>query len=156
GRAWVNPCPATLQVGYADRSRSNRRARFAQAVAACGGPETVRPLPKSYSWAADTLANQVWECSRDDRGTSMKTLLMVGAAIVALAGPAAAADMPVKAAAPPPPVWNWTGIYIGVHGGAAWGTKTFDYNDLTVGAPFLWQASVPVNGFLGGGQIGFN
>ena len=39
-----------------------------------------------------------------------------------VAAPASAADMPVKAAPPPPvaPIYNWTGFYIGAHVGGAW------------------------------------
>src|ERR1700720_2030945 len=69
---------------------------------------------------------------------------------------ASAADMPVKAVAAPAPVFSWNGIYIGVHAGAGWGSKNFDFNDLTPAAPFLWESSISSNGFLGGGQVGYN
>ena len=82
-----------------------------------------------------------------------------------------AADMglpaPVKA---PPPVaapWSWTGFYIGGNVGAGWGTTETSVNVGAAAAPFL--AAVPatlafqlplssqtVNGFLGGGQLGYN
>ena len=58
-------------------------------------------------------------------GTTQK-LLLVTASLVALAAPAAAADMrarPYKAPPPPAPVaaiYNWTGFYIGGHVGGAW------------------------------------
>jgi outer membrane immunogenic protein len=46
----------------------------------------------------------------------------------ALAYPAMAADMPVKAPPLPPPViapaLTWTGVYIGVNGGYAWGDSS--------------------------------
>ena len=59
----------------------------------------------------------------------MKKLLLAMASLVALgvAAPASAADMPVKAAPPPPvaPIYNWTGFYIGAHvGGARGPTRT--------------------------------
>ncbi len=60
-------------------------------------------------------------------GVAMKKLLSIAAlgALVALgsAGSALAADMAVKARpmAPPPP--TWTGTYIGINGGYAWGTS---------------------------------
>lgn len=49
--------------------------------------------------------------------------VVTGAAL--LAGPAVAADLAVRpiAKAPayiPPPVYNWSGFYIGVHGGGGW------------------------------------
>ena len=57
----------------------------------------------------------------------MKKITLAIAAIAALLGtPALAADMDVKASAPPPPAWSWTGFYIGVQGGAGWGTTTFN------------------------------
>jgi outer membrane immunogenic protein len=75
-----------------------------------------------------------------------------------------AADMPVKAApAVPPP--NWTGFYIGVNGGGAWGSV--DPRAVDVGPDsFFAGANVPAvlagasqsfntSGALAGGQIGF-
>jgi len=41
------------------------------------------------------------------------------AAVAGLGYSASAADLAVKAA-PLPPAPSWTGLYIGVHGGAAW------------------------------------
>lgn len=68
-----------------------------------------------------------------------------------------AADMPLYKAPPPAPVpFSWTGFYIGAHVGGGWGTREFDFNDLTAAAPFLWDSSTPVNGPLAGGQIGAN
>jgi hypothetical protein len=48
-------------------------------------------------------------------------------ALTALAGPAGAADMPVKA----PPrsmatVYDWSGLYIGAHVGGGWSDKCFN------------------------------
>ena len=78
----------------------------------------------------------------------MKRLLLAAVSVLALAAPAAAADMRPIAKAPvlPPPVeqvYNWTGFYIGGHvGGAFSGNNTFSSgNDAR---------------FLGGGQIGFD
>ncbi len=51
---------------------------------------------------------------------------------------------------------NWAGWYLGVNAGGAWGTKTFNYNDPSSAAPFLWSAAVPVNGIVFGGQVGYN
>jgi outer membrane immunogenic protein len=51
----------------------------------------------------------------------MKKFLLSTAAVVslAIAAPASAADLPVKAAPPvAPALYNWSGIYIGVEGGA--------------------------------------
>ena len=56
-----------------------------------------------------------------------------------------AADLPVKAVAVPP-VYNWTGVYVGGHVGYGKGMKDW------LNSSFDYQ----VKGFLGGGQIGFN
>lgn len=58
-----------------------------------------------------------------------------------------AADVPVFKA-PPAPVYNWTGLYLGVNGGGAWGD--YDYKRGGVNAGSSWF------GGLAGGQIGYN
>ena len=63
-------------------------------------------------------------------------------------GVALAADMPVKAVVATPSVYNWTGIYGGVHAGYGIGMKDWDL----AGSNFDYEAK----GFLGGGQIGVN
>jgi outer membrane immunogenic protein len=61
------------------------------------------------------------------QGLAMKKLLLATAALFALAGGSAvAADMPVKAYAPPPVVYSWTGCYVGVGGGyGMWNQDTY-------------------------------
>jgi outer membrane immunogenic protein len=68
---------------------------------------------------------------------------------LALAQAASAADLPRKAppAPPPPPPLTWTGCYIGVNVGAAWGRFELD----TLGGGEFHRTNV---GFAGGGQIG--
>lgn len=83
-------------------------------------------------------------------------LAFVAAAGLAGFGTAAsAADMgrPVYKAAPAPVahVYNWTGFYLGGHAGYAWGNK--DWADVVTG-PF--SVGHDVDGFLLGGQVGFN
>jgi outer membrane immunogenic protein len=95
----------------------------------------------------------------------MRKLLLVGVVIGALSVPVLAADVPAPAdiKAPPAPEFNWTGLYLG--GNAGWGSIE------DRGVPFCltpageWQgqgcAVVPGglikgNGFLGGGQLGYN
>lgn len=90
----------------------------------------------------------------------MKFALVGSVALIAFvaAGPAAAADMRVKApvykAAPAPrPVmaaYNWTGCYIGAQAGYTWGRTTYlDTQDLT-------GTSFDLNGGVAGGHVGCN
>ncbi len=79
------------------------------------------------------------------------TRTILAAAMVSLfAGSALAADMParmpVKAAPMAVPYYNWTGFYVGLNAGYAWGRLNDSTNGLT---------SDP-KGFAGGGQIGYN
>ena len=83
-------------------------------------------------------------------------------AVLALASPAFAADLPARRQAlipssPPPPVFDWSGIYIGANGGAgfgdaAWSFPTADPSFAHAGDGF----GTHPNGALAGGQIGFN
>jgi outer membrane immunogenic protein len=61
----------------------------------------------------------------------MKKLAAIVGVIAAfvLVSAASAADMPVKARAvapAPAPMFNWTGIYVGGHGGGDWSNNTWD------------------------------
>jgi outer membrane immunogenic protein len=80
-------------------------------------------------------------------------ILLVGALGVALASPVLAQD------------FNWSGLYLGAHGGYAWGEHegTGTYTDPTwapcaAGCKVLdpEKGSIDLEGGLGGGQIGFN
>ncbi len=107
----------------------------------------------------------------------MKAFVVASSLVVALAsGSAFAADMPLKAppmAAPPPCVW--CGWYVGVNAGYAWsrddaidsnGTGIFANPAALAATTASLNASVagvttPIpmgrrNGFVGGGQIGYN
>jgi outer membrane immunogenic protein len=70
--------------------------------------------------------------------------LALGALLLAGVGSASAADMGARKAppmaAPIAQVYNWTGLYVGIHGGYAWG----DFSGLDIDGGFF------------GGQIGFN
>jgi outer membrane immunogenic protein len=78
----------------------------------------------------------------------------------AVSGFALAADMAVKApmAAAPPPVYNWTGWYVGVNAGASMGNAKTDFNVAPIGPlpGFAGSATSSPSGFIGGGQIGYN
>jgi outer membrane immunogenic protein len=82
----------------------------------------------------------------------MKRFLLAGLGLLALAAaiPAQAADlprgMPYKAPAAYAPMYNWTGFYLGVQGGGAWGDS--DWNGLAV-------SNSPSGGMFGG-TAGYN
>jgi outer membrane immunogenic protein len=82
----------------------------------------------------------------------MKKFFLGTLGLVAMAAPAVAADLAVKAAPPPPPpVFSWTGFYIGANIGGAWA-----HNNWT-DTLFLTNFNNNNNGrFIGGGQIGGN
>jgi outer membrane immunogenic protein len=72
-------------------------------------------------------------------------LLFSGIALAALAiaAPASAADVPARGPvykAAPGPLFNWTGFYVGGHGGYGWGDAE----------------NLKPAGWFGGGQIGYN
>jgi outer membrane immunogenic protein len=91
----------------------------------------------------------------------MKKLLLAATALISFvaANPAMAADMAVRAAAPPPaPVATWTGLYVG----AGWGYGMYNL-DTTVnplGLPFSATETLGGRGWLGtvtvGGDYHFN
>jgi opacity protein-like surface antigen len=99
---------------------------------------------------------------RFQKGLDVRTHLLSGVAIVALAAasPALAADLPLKAPAPAVAAWGWSGFYIGGHGGYGWGHDAqTDPND-----PFFFGKVPGFAGFtgfdpkgaLGGVHAGFN
>lgn len=88
----------------------------------------------------------------------MKQALRTAAALVALSIPAGAADMVDTGYVDPGPVvvqdsFDWTGFYIGVHGGYGGGDfeYPFDFDEV-----FTGDASINSSGFFAGGQAGFN
>lgn len=95
----------------------------------------------------------------------MKGFVIGSVALAALIGNSAfAADMnmPLKAPAMAP-AWNWSGFYIGLNAGGAWGRSNVTY--VPPGPPFTGVAAAysaigsgPVNssGFTGGAQAGYN
>jgi outer membrane immunogenic protein len=104
----------------------------------------------------------------------MKKMLLTGLALGAFLAPAMAADLAPYYKAPPaaPMVCNWCGFYFGANAGYAW---TEDNSVNSVGSlPFIFAgiapatgpavvtgatSNIPVgnsNGFIGGGQVGYN
>jgi hypothetical protein len=85
----------------------------------------------------------------------MKKFLLASAGILAMSVIAAsAADLPrqrMPAKAEPvyvPPVWSWTGFYVGINGGGGFGRSDF-------AAPFP-SGSFNTSGGLVGGTLGYN
>ncbi len=72
-------------------------------------------------------------------------------AVMVSAAPSTAADLPPRYSrpyAPPPvysPIYNWTGFYLGINGGAGWGSSQWDGVD-----------KFTVSGGMIGGTIGYN
>jgi outer membrane immunogenic protein len=86
----------------------------------------------------------------------MKKLLVAGIALTVAMNSAQAADMPVKVPVAVAPIW--TGLYLGVHAGGAWGSNVSQamvdangggFDDPNFGATTKFGA-------LGGAQIGYN
>jgi outer membrane immunogenic protein len=75
---------------------------------------------------------------------------------ILFAGPAIAADMPLKAPAPPVSVFNWTGFYAGVNAGGSWGRAQSDLAISGFATTLAVSDSVNPTGAVGGGQLGFN
>jgi outer membrane immunogenic protein len=92
------------------------------------------------------------------RKNPMQRILATALFSVTAAGAALGSDLPPPAAAPPrapavympaPPVYNWTGFYIGINGG--WG---FGHSDWSV--PGFSTGNFNISGGLIGGTIGYN
>jgi outer membrane immunogenic protein len=82
-----------------------------------------------------------------------------GLATVAFVSAALAADLPRKApVAPVVAAYNWTGFYIGGHGGYGWGDT--DWNFVSSSGPVTDRASQSfshdIKGGFGGGQVGYD
>jgi len=96
----------------------------------------------------------------------MRRILLAGLAFCALIMPAIAADVAPYSKVPPPPLWVWTGFYIGANVGWAGSTDAVVNTGTDTGhggfGTFLLNGGIPgalnlnQTGFNGGGQIGYN
>ncbi len=101
----------------------------------------------------------------------MKRILIAAALALAAGGQALAADLPPPVAPPPrapatyvpvpAPVFTWTGIYVGINGGYAFGNSnwTSPLGTIIGGTPCVTTCSTgtfTTSGFLAGGTIGGN
>jgi outer membrane immunogenic protein len=87
-------------------------------------------------------------------------LALLGAtAIAAVSFPVSAADLPrrmaTKAPPPLPAAYNWTGFYVGLNAGGSWGRQDNSLVSIATGGTVL-SNSDRIDGFIGGGQIGYN
>jgi outer membrane immunogenic protein len=80
----------------------------------------------------------------------LSTTMLAG---LLIAGAAQAADMPIKAQPRAPEYFSWTGFYIGGHVGGTWGTIESALVDHSASLPI---SSHTINGFVAGGQAGYN
>src|SRR5262249_25775289 len=89
----------------------------------------------------------------------MKRPCIAGAAMTCvLAGSAMAADMPLKAPVPRV-VSDWTGFYIGIHGGYGWARPSIsdlDLNGFVTGIENLSFHAPRLSGAVFGGHAGYN
>jgi outer membrane immunogenic protein len=87
-----------------------------------------------------------------------RQILLASVGAIAIAGSAFAADLPYRGPppvyAPPPPIFTWTGIYIGGQVGYAWGSDPIDEVD-TVFDHNAFFNDKP-NGVIGGAHLGYN
>ena len=88
----------------------------------------------------------------------MKKLILSGVAacVLAAATPTIAADMPVKAApvAAPLSVYNWSGLYLGLHVGGGW--ANVDYGPGSATPPGTPGNPFNASGLVAGGILGYN
>jgi opacity protein-like surface antigen len=102
-------------------------------------------------------------------GVVMKQTIIACLGVVSLSGACAnAADLPapIRAAPPLAPVAvasDWTGFYLGGHGGYGWGHNTFSENtgSLDIGGSGIFLPNVALSGlsskgWVGGFQAGYN
>ena len=89
----------------------------------------------------------------------MKSALRASAAIATLVAGSSvfAADLPARSPAPAPsfvsptPVYNWSGLYVGLHAGYV--GESVAFRVIEAGTP---SATANPTGFVGGGLMGFN
>lgn len=94
----------------------------------------------------------------------MKKFILAAAVFPLFSFAAYAADLPNTKgppafAPPPPPVFSWTGLYVGLNAGGAFGHTSIDSFELPTPAAFgnpPYSQDFSSSGFIGGGQIGYN
>ena len=86
----------------------------------------------------------------------MKRIFLASLALLALAGHALAADLPVYKKAPPPlPTWSWAGFYAGVNAGYSFGRDPFSQTIPETGYVSATNSVANPRGPVLGGQLGY-
>jgi outer membrane immunogenic protein len=80
----------------------------------------------------------------------MRRILLAAAAVAFSSSFASAADMPMKSPSTSAPVYNWSGLYVGIVGGGGWGTSNQFVPDGSSSGPFN------ISGGLVGATLGYN
>ena len=84
----------------------------------------------------------------------IKLAMLATTGLVVLAtGDARAADLPRYKAPPPPPLYSWSGLYLGVNIGYSWGEAKYDAVLTGVGTA---SRAEKMDGVIGGFQSGYN
>ena len=90
----------------------------------------------------------------------LKKLFALAALVVVFGGAAYAADLPYRKGepvyVPPPPVFTWTGVYVGADLGYQWGTATTGIYSAPGGAFSANLSNYGAYGVLGGAHAGYN
>jgi outer membrane immunogenic protein len=85
-----------------------------------------------------------------------RQILLASIGAIAIAGSAFAAEPPPVTPPvylPPPPVFTWTGLYMGVQIGYAWGNDPIDVADVGVPDGFF---DIRPTGVIGGAHVGYD
>lgn len=90
----------------------------------------------------------------------LKKLFALTAFVVAFGGTAYAADLPYRKGelvyVPPPPVFTWTGVYVGADLAYQWGTATTGIYSAPGGAFLANLSNYGAHSVLGGAHAGYN
>jgi outer membrane immunogenic protein len=83
----------------------------------------------------------------------MKRFLLAGAALVAMVSASSAADLAAPVEEPVVAPFTWTGFYIGAHGGWGFADSDVSFKDSWGND---WDTGFDHDGFVVGGQLGYN